>query len=564
MAKARRLAEERRAAEEAAAAAAAEAALAEAPRPAGRIRKPRRGVFYSAIYPSVELGPIHLASNGMSLVGVWLPKKDWFSDTPPRKVLADNSMRVFLQTKDWLERYFAGERPPIAELPLALDDTDFRQRVWLKLIAIPYGQVRTYGQIARELAAEDGKDSMATSAVSAAVAHNPLSIVIPCHRVVGAGGKLGSYPGGIENKIRLLEHEGVDLSAFDLLAEEEPVPEDPAAEEAAEEKLTVAVAEEVPAEEGAESAPAAEAAEAKGVVEGEAAAEAVDAEGATKTADAADAGEPEAAPEATGTAGADGAAESAEAAEEVPAKAKKAKAVEVSAAEEAPAEEPPAKAKAKKAKADEALAVEAEPEASAEGSEAAPKKPKAKAAKAKADAVDGSEEAVDATDAASANEGAADVETADADATAPEASAPSPEAPASLAETPAERPWIDEYLRAKPGCTKDWKAEWEWWRYQVGDKLFAATMVVGPERAPEYAGRSLISLKCDPVWSERLREDHEGILPGFYADKRRWISVDLNSDVTDDLLRELIDHSYDLVFSKLTKKLQRQIAEQDA
>lgn len=515
--------------------------MAEAPRPAGRIRKPRRGVFYSAIYPSVELGPIHLASNGMSLVGVWLPKKDWFSDTPPRKVLADNSMRVFLQTKDWLERYFAGERPPIAELPLALDDTDFRQRVWLKLITIPYGQVRTYGQIARELAAEDGKDSMATSAVSAAVAHNPLSIVIPCHRVVGAGGKLGSYPGGIENKIRLLEHEGVDLSAFDLLAEEEPVPEDPAAEEAAEEKLTVAVAEEVLAEEGAESAPAAEAAEAKGVVEGEAAAEAVDAEGATKTADAADAGEPEAAPEATGTAGADGAAESAEAAEEVP-----------------------AKAKAKKAKADEALAVEAEPEASAEGSEAAPKKPKAKAAKAKADAVDGAEEAADATDAASADEGAADAETADADATAPEASAPSPEAPAPLAETPAERPWIDEYLRAKPGCTKDWKAEWEWWRYQVGDKLFAATMVVGPERAPEYAGRSLISLKCDPVWSERLREDHEGILPGFYADKRRWISVDLNSDVTDDLLRELIDHSYDLVFSKLTKKLQRQIAEQDA
>ncbi len=543
--------------------------MAEAPRPAGRIRKPRRGVFYSAIYPSVELGPIHLASNGMSLVGVWLPKKDWFSDTPPRKVLADNSMRVFLQTKDWLERYFAGERPPIAELPLALDDTDFRQRVWLKLITIPYGQVRTYGQIARELAAEDGKDSMATSAVSAAVAHNPLSIVIPCHRVVGAGGKLGSYPGGIENKIRLLEHEGVDLSAFDLLAEEEPVPEDPAAEEAAEEKLAVAVAEEVPAEEGAESAPAAEAAEAKGVVEGEAAAEAVDAEGATKTADAADAGEPEAAPEATGTAGADGAAESAEAAaeaaEEAPTKAKKAKAAEVSTAEEAPAEEPPAKAKkAKKAKADEAPAVEAEPEASAEGSEAAPKKPKAKAAKAKADAVDGAEEAADATDAASADEGAADVEMADADATAPEAPAPSPEAPALLAETPAERPWIDAYLLGMPGCEKDWKAEWEWWRYQVGDKLFAATMVVGPERAPEYAGRSLISLKCDPVWSERLREDHEGILPGFYADKRRWISVDLNSDVTDDLLRELIDHSYDLVFSKLTKKLQRQIAEQDA
>lgn len=507
MAKARRLAEERRAAEEAAAAAAAEAALAEAPKPAGRTRKPRRGVFYSAIYPSVELGPIHLASNGVNLVGVWLPKKDWFSDTPPRKVLADNSLRVFLQTKDWLERYFAGERPAIAELPLALDDTDFRQRVWLKVITIPYGQVRTYGQIARELAAEDGKDKMATSAVSAAVAHNPLSIIIPCHRVVGAGGKLGSYPGGIENKIRLLEHEGVDLSAFDLTAKDEPIEEEAAV---------------------AEEEAAAEAASPKTESTGETVAGAVAAEGAPS-------GEGLEAKEAGG----EGAPSEAKAAEgsDAPKGPEAADAAEAAEGQDVPAEEPQVEADA-----------QAEDAPKAKG----PKKAKAKRAPAKGD----EDLAADTADAAP------DEGSSDAAPVAEAAGDPSQEAAqARVGQALAKRPWLEAYLLAKAGCAKDWKAEWEWWRYQVGGKLFAAAMVPGPDRAPEYAERPLLSLKCDPVWSERLRADHEGVLPGFYADKRCWISVDLGSDVPDDLLRELIDHSYDLVFSKLTKKAQREIAE---
>ena len=121
--------------------------------------------------------------------------------------------------------------------------------------------------------------------------------------------------------------------------------------------------------------------------------------------------------------------------------------------------------------------------------------------------------------------------------------------------------WIDAYLLAKPGCASDYKAEWEWQRYQVGGKLFAATMQPGPTHAVEYAGRRLISLKCDPAWSEQLRRDNPDILPGFYADKRHWISVDIDGGVPEELLRELIDHSYNLVFGKLTKKLQREIAE---
>lgn len=121
--------------------------------------------------------------------------------------------------------------------------------------------------------------------------------------------------------------------------------------------------------------------------------------------------------------------------------------------------------------------------------------------------------------------------------------------------------WIDAYLQAKPGCTKDYKIEWEWQRYQVGGKMFAATMQPSSRHDPMYAGRSLLSLKCDPAWSERLRAENPDILPGFYADKRTWISVDLNGDVPDELLRDLCDHSYSLVFGKLTKKLQREIAE---
>lgn len=120
---------------------------------------------------------------------------------------------------------------------------------------------------------------------------------------------------------------------------------------------------------------------------------------------------------------------------------------------------------------------------------------------------------------------------------------------------------IDAYLRAKPGAEKDFKAEWEWWRYLVGGKMFAAEFTVGPEHKEPYRGRHLLTLKCDPAWAEALRSDlPHAVYPGFYMDKRNWISIDLDADVAGSLLVELCDHSYGLVFSKLTKKLQREIA----
>lgn len=121
--------------------------------------------------------------------------------------------------------------------------------------------------------------------------------------------------------------------------------------------------------------------------------------------------------------------------------------------------------------------------------------------------------------------------------------------------------WLDEYLMQKPGAAKDFKAEWGWMRYQVGGKLFAATMRPGKEYDPAYAGKDLVNLKCDPELAEILRNEHKEVMPGFYSDKRNWNSVDLGGSLPDEMLKQMCDDSYRLVFGKLTKKLQREILE---
>ena len=120
--------------------------------------------------------------------------------------------------------------------------------------------------------------------------------------------------------------------------------------------------------------------------------------------------------------------------------------------------------------------------------------------------------------------------------------------------------WLDAYLQEKTGAVKDYKLEWQWWRYQVGGKLFAATCQPGPEHK-DYDCRELLTLKCDPQRAELLRAEFPDIIPGFYCDKRHWISVFLDGEVPEDVLRDLCDCSYRLVFGKLTKKLQRELQE---
>lgn len=120
--------------------------------------------------------------------------------------------------------------------------------------------------------------------------------------------------------------------------------------------------------------------------------------------------------------------------------------------------------------------------------------------------------------------------------------------------------WLDAYLLEKAGVQKDYKQEWGWWRYQVGGKLFAATCQPGPEHKG-YDCRELLTLKCEPMRAELLRAEFPDIIPGFYCDKRHWISVFLDGAVPEDVLKDLCDSSYRLVFEKLTKKLQRELTE---
>lgn len=170
-------------------------------------------MYHSTEYKS-PIGLITLACAGDSLVGAWFEGQKYFGDTVPGKMTEKSDIPVFDKTKKWLDRYFAGDRPAISELPLAPIGNEFRRTVWDILCDIPYGEVITYGDIAKQIAAKSGKEKMSSQAVGGAVGHNPISIIIPCHRVVGANGSLTGYAGGIGTKVKLLELEGVDMFAL--------------------------------------------------------------------------------------------------------------------------------------------------------------------------------------------------------------------------------------------------------------------------------------------------------------------------------------------------------------
>ena len=141
------------------------------------------------------LGTLYLTADEGGLTGIWMhPEKT--EDFP-----------VLSQAKVWLDSYFAGN-PAEISFPLNPQGTAFQQQVWDILLTIHYGQTRTYGDIAREIAARTGKKEMSAQAVGQAVGANPIAIAIPCHRVVGAKGKLTGYAGGLDKKEWLLRHEG--------------------------------------------------------------------------------------------------------------------------------------------------------------------------------------------------------------------------------------------------------------------------------------------------------------------------------------------------------------------
>jgi len=162
------------------------------------------------------MGTITLACDegGNNLVGLWTEGQKYHGNTILEAMTENNHMPIFDTAKKWLDRYFAGEKPDISELSLAPIGGEFRQGVWSILREIPYGEVITYGSIAKKMAEKMGKESMSSQAVGGAVGHNPISIIIPCHRVVGSNGSLTGFAGGVQMKIKLLELEGVDLTGM--------------------------------------------------------------------------------------------------------------------------------------------------------------------------------------------------------------------------------------------------------------------------------------------------------------------------------------------------------------
>ncbi|TYO95333.1 methylated-DNA--[protein]-cysteine S-methyltransferase [Desulfallas thermosapovorans] len=168
-------------------------------------------MYYWTTYPS-PVGLLTLASDGDNLVGLWVEGQKYHGAGIPEAMTEKDDMPVFNAVKKWLDSYFAGEKPDVSQLPLAPIGSEFRQGVWSILREIPYGKVITYGDIAKKMAVKMNKESMSSQAVGGAVGHNPISIIIPCHRVVGSNGSLTGYAGGVGIKKKLLELEGVDMS----------------------------------------------------------------------------------------------------------------------------------------------------------------------------------------------------------------------------------------------------------------------------------------------------------------------------------------------------------------
>lgn len=166
---------------------------------------------YTSVYSS-ELGDILLAADEIGLTGLWFFGQSYFADTLPAEQIAQETP-ILAQAKEWLDEYFSGKAPDFTPT-LHPIGSPFRQAVWKLLLQIPYGQTTTYGEIARQLEKLQNRPHMSAQAVGGAVGHNGISIIIPCHRVVGTKGSLTGYAGGLDKKMALLELEHANRKTY--------------------------------------------------------------------------------------------------------------------------------------------------------------------------------------------------------------------------------------------------------------------------------------------------------------------------------------------------------------
>jgi len=167
-------------------------------------------MLYKSYYKS-PIGKLLLVSKNNKLIGLWIEGQKYYLGDLKEELQENNEEEILVKTKKWLDRYFSGDKPQISELELEHIGSEFRKNVWKLLCQIPYGEVTTYKNIAENISKIMNKEKMSAQAVGSAVGHNPISIIIPCHRVVGSNGSLTGYAGGIDRKIKLLELEKVDI-----------------------------------------------------------------------------------------------------------------------------------------------------------------------------------------------------------------------------------------------------------------------------------------------------------------------------------------------------------------
>ena len=159
------------------------------------------------------LGAITLACDEEAIIGLWFNGQRHFGNTLPNKIEVMKEHPLLEEAKRWLDSYFSGQKPDFLP-PLRYDSTEFRKVVCEIMLTIPYGETMTYGEIAAQIAQERGIKKMSAQAVGGAVGHNPISLIIPCHRVVGTNGSLTGYGGGVARKVKLLQMEKADMANF--------------------------------------------------------------------------------------------------------------------------------------------------------------------------------------------------------------------------------------------------------------------------------------------------------------------------------------------------------------